>query len=299
MPTKNSLVGTVSILLAFSCNCSSNDGETSGETVSAESAAGIDGVSDADGTSGVGGTSGLQELGTGNETARELTLLVTNDDGVDADGIDLLVEELRKLPMVRVVVVAPATNQSLTGRSTTSGTISHRESTTKSGYPAEAIDGYPADSIIVALDELGIEPDFVLSGTNAGANTGIILGLSGTVGAAWQAAKMGVPALALSQEVTASGTDYAASVKVAIDWFKANRSAIEARTLSTSTIVCITAPSCAPDTTIRGTVEVPASDTFTLQASDCASTLTDPADDVTAVLNGYASIIPDLPVPES
>jgi len=288
MPMKDGLVRTVGLVLfALTCGCH----ETSGETVNAESAAGIGGVSDAVGTSGMSG-------GTESETTGELTLLVTNDDGVGADGIHLSVEELRMLPMVSVAVVAPATNKSISGPSTTSGPIPHEASATKSGYPAEAVDGFPADSVIVALNELGIEPDFVFSGSNAGANTGVLfIEFSGTVGAARQAAKMGVPALAVSQELSLEHMDYSASVKTAIDWFNAHRSAIEAETLSTSTIVNINAPSCAPGTTMRGAVEVPVSNSFTLAASDCASTMTDPTDDVAAVLNGYASITPDLSVP--
>src|SRR6478752_2263496 len=56
-------------------------------------------------------------------SAAPLRILVTNDDGFAATGIDTVVTALRKLPAVRVTVVAPATNQSGTGGKTTAGTL--------------------------------------------------------------------------------------------------------------------------------------------------------------------------------
>lgn len=230
-------------------------------------------------------------------SAPVLTVLVTNDDGVGADGIDLMVEELRKLPRVEVVVVAPATNRSATGSLLTNGPVQHESSATKSGFPAVAVHGYPADTINVALDELGVEPDFVIAGTNEGVNAGLLIDLSGTIGAARQAAKRGIPALAVSQERIDGRSDFAASVRVALDWFDAKRAAIEAGALPTSTIVNINAPTCAPGTTMRGAVEVPLAWSVALFPSNCASTVTTPADDVAAITHGYASVTPDVPVP--
>jgi 5'-nucleotidase len=282
-------------LLALSVGCDDGGGESdSTESAKSEESEESEESEDTTDSAAASDSSDSEDDETKSESPRELTLLVTNDDGVNAVGIDVLVEELRKLPMVSVVVVAPAKNHSMAGTSTTKGPVKHEESTTKSGYPAVAIYGYPCDAIIVANKELGIEPDFVFSGPNQGVNLGISIAFSGTVGAARQAAKMGVPALALSQELPTKRTDYEASVKVAIEWFNTNRKAIEMRTLSTDTIVNINAPSCSAGTSMRGTVEVPASISFTLSHSDCASTKTDPADDVSALLNGYAALTPDL-----
>ena len=102
-----------------------------------------------------------------------LRILVTNDDGVTAPGIDALVEALRELPRVKVTVVGPATNQSGTSDKTTAGSLVTAESTTESGYPAVAVPGYPADSVNVALDAgLVKKPHVVISGVNQGQNLG-------------------------------------------------------------------------------------------------------------------------------
>ena len=63
-------------------------------------------------------------------------MLVTNDDGVAAPGIDALVEALRTVKNTKVVVVAPDANQSGTGGNTTPGTLPTAAATTASGYEA-------------------------------------------------------------------------------------------------------------------------------------------------------------------
>ena len=134
-------------------------------------------------------------------------IVVTNDDGVAAPGIDAVVTALRAVPGVHVDVVAPAKNQSGTGGKTTSGTLTYTASKTASGYPATAVNGYPADTITVALDQLHLHPSLVVSGANLGQNLGPVTNLSGTVGAAKAAVSRGVPALAVSAGV-GSPVDY-------------------------------------------------------------------------------------------
>ena len=130
---------------------------------------------------------------------KPLTILVTNDDGYNAPGIDTVVQALRKLPRVTVKVVAPATNQSGTGSKTTAGTLTTMKVKTLSGYPAIAVQGYPADTIRAALGQLHLHPNLVVSGVNFGQNLGPVLDASGTVGAARAAAARGIPAVASSQ----------------------------------------------------------------------------------------------------
>src|SRR5215218_5547180 len=128
---------------------------------------------------------------------QELRVLVSNDDGVKAPGIDALVKGLRKLSKVKVTVVAPAENQSGTGGKTTPGAVKATRTTTKSGYPAIAVKGYPADSVNYALSKVvkKSQIDLVIAGINSGANLGPFVDLSGTVGAARAAAQKGLPAL--------------------------------------------------------------------------------------------------------
>ena len=130
---------------------------------------------------------------------QDLNILVSNDDGYSAEGIDVLVQALRKLPHVNIAVSAPATNKSGTGTKTTPGELTATQQQTKSGYPATAVEGFPADSVNYGLAHMvGAKPDVVLTGINQGQNLGPVAALSGTVGAAKAGAAAGIPALASS-----------------------------------------------------------------------------------------------------
>lgn len=222
-------------------------------------------------------------------------ILVTNDDGVGADGLDALVNALVELEDVMVTVVAPAENQSGSGGKTTDGTLQVSDATTKSGYPAKAVVGFPADSVIWALEQGGIDfiPDLVVSGINEGQNYSFeIAPLSGTVGAARAAAMRNVPSVAVSQGL-GEPPNYPASVDAVIAWIEANRDALQTRQDGepTPTFVSINVPTCAEGTTLRGVVEVPMGslDGTDYNASNCASTVT-PDSDVTGFQNGYGVI---------
>src|SRR5262249_28068941 len=122
---------------------------------------------------------------TGATTAKELTILVTNDDGFAADGIDAVTQALVKLPNTKVTVVAPTANQSGTDGRTLPVTPAASAQKTKSGYPATAVEGYPADAVNYALTKVyKTPPDLVVSGINLGQNIGPSAAVSGTVGAA-------------------------------------------------------------------------------------------------------------------
>lgn len=226
-------------------------------------------------------------------------ILVTNDDGVAAPGIDALVEGLRKLPGVKVTVVAPAENQSGSGSKTTPGQLVTTETETASGYPAVAVTGFPADSIIYAIDQGGVKqtPNLVVSGINQGQNlSGLADEVSGTVGAAKAAAARGIPALAVSQGLLESTEpDYPSGVKEAVRWVKQHRKALTSKKGNEVEVVLdnLNIPTCAAGTKNRGVVEVPlapngAPNAIALQ--DCASTLADPPDDITAFNNGFVTL---------
>jgi len=131
-------------------------------------------------------------------------ILVTNDDGIDAPGIASLYESLSALG--DVTVVAPTDNRSGVGR-TRNGTVTVRDHPW--GY---ALTGTPADCVAFGLGGgLDRDPgpadgadaadrfDAVVSGVNDGPNAGnYVVGRSGTVGAAIEAAFLGVPAVAVS-----------------------------------------------------------------------------------------------------
>ena len=126
------------------------------------------------------------------------SIIVTNDDGVDAPGLLALAEAMRALGDVRVC--APAVNQSASGHKITLfQDIAYSRRTLGDAIPALAVGGSPADCIALSL--LGLvdaKPDIVVSGINRGENMGQDLTYSGTVTAALEAAIHGLPAVAFS-----------------------------------------------------------------------------------------------------
>jgi len=118
-------------------------------------------------------------------------LLLTNDDGIDSPGFRAMYDALSSF--AAVTAVAPADDQSAVGRSI-SGEVDVFEH--ELGY---AIEGTPADCTVAGLEALCPDVDMVVSGCNKGANLGAyVLGRSGTVSAAVEAAFFGVPAVAVS-----------------------------------------------------------------------------------------------------
>jgi 5'-nucleotidase len=249
-----------------------------------------------DDSSDSGGTNGPTDTGTTTGTAEPFTILVSNDDGVSAEGIDLLVEGLQEIPDAEVIVYAPATNQTGAGNSTTPGPIGQSESQTRSGFPAVAVEGTPADSVNVALDS-GVEPDVVVSGVNEGPNLGpLAIDVSGTFGAARAAATRGYPALAVSAGFGAPTIDYESAVDEAVTWVGDMQDELAGGDAPTE-LVNLNVPTCASGE-LKGLVTAPLATTVTevaLRPIDCAAGTDETADDVEAFVNGYA-VLTDLPL---
>lgn len=225
-----------------------------------------------------------------------LRILVTNDDGVHAPGIDALVEALRALPNVEVTVVAPAENQTGSGDQSHADAASLTSSTTStlSGYPAVAVDGFPADAVQWAL-EGGVpsRPNVVVSGVNAGQNLGVVIPTSGTIGAARTAARAGIRALAASQgRAGGDPPDYTPAARRAAAWVRSHRAALlasqGARQANVVDVDNLNVPTCTTGR-VRGLLRVPVGGE-NLPRIDCASTATHAPDDVTAFANGYATL---------
>jgi len=125
---------------------------------------------------------------------RPLRILISNDDGVYAEGISVLRESLRKI--AKVFVVAPDRDRSGASNSLTLTAplrIKYLEPELVS------VEGTPTDSVHIALTGLLEEqPDMVISGINAGANLGDDVWYSGTVAAAMEGRFLGYPAIAIS-----------------------------------------------------------------------------------------------------
>ena len=235
--------------------------------------------------------------------AAPLQILITNDDGVGAEGIDALVEAVSGLKGVKVTVIAPDVNKSGSGSNTTPGPLVTAAATTASGYPATAVQGFPADSVIYALDEGGAKkrPDLVISGINEGQNLGKIGDeVSGTVGAAKAAAARGIPALAVSQGLL-SGADpqYEVGVEAVLDWIADNRKALTPKKGKKVTVILenLNIPTCAVGE-VRGLFETALAPTTDGAITDqnCESTLDNPTNDIEAFNNGYITLT-DVPIP--
>lgn len=125
-------------------------------------------------------------------------ILISNDDGIDAEGLVVL-EELAHQLSDEVWVIAPDDNCSGYGRSLTLGRDLH---ITRHGDRRYTCDGTPTDCIILAANMLMKDspPDLVLSGVNFGMNVADDITCSGTIGAAWEATVHRIPSIALSQK---------------------------------------------------------------------------------------------------
>jgi 5'-nucleotidase len=225
-----------------------------------------------------------------------MTILVSNDDGVGADGIDALVTALVENTDHEIVVVAPAENASGSSDRRVGGDLTWTDTTTASGYPAVAVDGLPADAVRVAFDDLGLEPGLVISGINEGQNIGTFSELSGTVGAARTGAWKGVPALAVSSGL-GEPPDYAAAVPLVLDWLAEHEAALLAGERQPS-VANLNVPTCTSGT-VRGLVETVTADDMRgrdFNAVDCTSTATEFTDDVDGFLAGFAVLADVTPL---
>ncbi len=138
-------------------------------------------------------------------------ILLTNDDGIQAVGLRTLRDAMEGLGTISIV--APSREQSGAAQSLTlrQPIVCHEVAERE-----WAIDGTPADCVIVALHKLLPEPpDIVISGINYGANLGENAYYSGTVGAAREAALHHIPAVAMSLCSKKSGVDFAPSARIA------------------------------------------------------------------------------------
>ena len=132
--------------------------------------------------------------------ARDMRILITNDDGINAPGLQVLHEIATEIAGAtgEVWTVAPAFEQSGVGHCIS---YTHPMMIAKLAPRRYAAEGSPADCVLAGIYDVfqGRRPDLVLSGVNRGNNAGENVLYSGTIGGAMEAALQGVPAIALSQ----------------------------------------------------------------------------------------------------
>jgi 5'-nucleotidase len=140
-------------------------------------------------------------------------ILVTNDDGIHAEGLAVL-EAIAHQLSDEVWVCAPEFEQSGASRALTlSDPLRVRQISAR----RFAVEGTPTDCVMLAIQDLmdGQRPDLVLSGVNRGLNAAEDVTMSGTVAGAIEAMALGVPAIALSQRMTYGPADGEAPFAVA------------------------------------------------------------------------------------
>jgi 5'-nucleotidase len=143
-----------------------------------------------------------------------MTLILTNDDGIDAPGLRALQQAIRAEFEAEAVIVAPLQHHSGCSHQVTTHRPIHVEQRSETEY---AVDGTPADCVRIALSYLGLKPKFVLSGINAGGNLGADIYVSGTVAAVREAALYRIPGIALSHFIYQ---------RRAIDWELATKTTV-------------------------------------------------------------------------
>ena len=144
-----------------------------------------------------------------------MRILLTNDDGIHAPGLDIL-EALARQFSDDIWIVAPAEEQSGAGHSLT---LSRPVRLRQHSERRWSVSGTPTDSVMMALREvMPSPPDVILSGVNRGANLGDDVTYSGTVSAAIEGALAGIRSIALSQVYASEGMGDSVPFAAAREW---------------------------------------------------------------------------------
>lgn len=176
-----------------------------------------------------------------------MKIVLTNDDGIDAPGLEALAEAARCLGG-ETVVVAPAEPHSGCGhRVTTSGPLAAEQT----GPGRFRVHGTPADCVRLALAHLVPDAGLVLSGINAGGNLGADVHRSGTVAAAREAALHGRPAVAASLYVRRNMADWSRAAA----WLEGVLTTVVGRPVAAGEFWNVNLPALDPDAPPPAVVE--------------------------------------------
>jgi 5'-nucleotidase len=141
-------------------------------------------------------------------------VLLTNDDGIQATGLNALRRALLDVPGIELSVIAPNSNRSATARSiTTRAPLWVEEVEFEDGTKGFATDGTPVDCVRFAVLGLVEHPQLIVSGINHGTNLGDDITYSGTVAAALEGVVLGIPAIAVSQQSEGGEMDFRAGLR--------------------------------------------------------------------------------------
>jgi 5'-nucleotidase len=183
-----------------------------------------------------------------------MRVLLTNDDGIEAAGLQALRQALLELPGIELAVIAPDGNRSAMARSiTTRRPLWVQEVEFGDGTVGYATDGTPVDCVRLAHLGLidGFEAELVVSGINHGSNLGDDITYSGTVAAALEAIVLGLPGIAVSQQSSGLELDFRAGerffFKAAAEFTARLVAELESVPLPQGTLLNINVPGGDPD----------------------------------------------------
>jgi 5'/3'-nucleotidase len=140
-----------------------------------------------------------------------MQVLLTNDDGIEAEGLQAMRRALVGVPGIELAVIAPDGNRSAFARMiTTRRPLWVQQVPFEDGTSGFATDGTPVDCVRLAKLGLieGFDADIVVAGINHGSNLGDDITYSGTVAAALEALVLGIPGIAVSQQSNAREMDF-------------------------------------------------------------------------------------------
>lgn len=142
-----------------------------------------------------------------------MKILITNDDGITSDGLMATKDAVKDL--AEILVVAPMTQQSGVGHAITlMKPLRANNMNFEDGTEAYAISGTPTDCVILGSKGLSEkEPDLIISGINVGENLSRSITTSGTLGATFEAAYFGIPAIAVSLQIDREDLKFKDGVK--------------------------------------------------------------------------------------
>ena len=154
-----------------------------------------------------------------------MKVLLTNDDGIGAIGLNAMRRALLEVPGMELAVIAPDSNRSATARSiTTHQPLWVEEVEFGDGTSGFATDGTPVDCVrFAALGLIDFEPELIVSGINHGSNLGDDITYSGTVAAALEGIVLGIPAIAVSQQADHGEMDFRAASVLGARGLRAGR----------------------------------------------------------------------------
>lgn len=226
-------------------------------------------------------------------------IVVASAEGISSPGLDALVQSLYALPSTFVAVVAPDVTLPFPPPPPADGSApAVTYQSTLSGYPGIVVQGDTTTAVQAAVagtlpglpPDAGT-PDLVVTGINSGQLIGSLADFSADVPPAQAAAADGVPSLVVAQGVDVDPPEYLTGAAQTAAWVTDRHDALSTHQVPASTSI-LSVPSCVAGDP-RGLVEVPiAADDAgrSLNAVDCASTATDPADDIDAFNAGFATL---------